>query len=80
MTTNLIPAFLNGRQFPVSPGTTLRKLLAEHEPELHAALANGTAAATDARGLPVDPDAPVAAGAIYRVSRSARHAQGDVDA
>ena len=80
MTTNAIPVFLNGRHLPASPGSSLRQLLAEYEPDLHASLASGTAAATDARGLPVDPDAPLTAGAIFRVGRSARQAQEDADA
>jgi hypothetical protein len=58
----------------------LRQLLAEHAPDLHASLAAGTASASDARGLPLDPDAPLAAGAICRVARSARQAQDDADA
>ncbi len=80
VTANPIPVFLNGRHLPASPGSSLRQLLAEQEPDLHAALADGTAAATDARGLPVDPDAPLTAGAICRVGRSARQARDDADA
>ena len=80
VTAHSIPVFLNGRQVPASPGSSLRQLLAEHEPDLHASLASGTAAATDPRGLPVDPDAPLVAGAIFRIGRSARQAQEDADA
>jgi hypothetical protein len=80
VTTHPISVFLNGRHLPASPGSSLRQLLAEHEPDLHASLGRGGAAATDARGLPVDPDAPLTAGAIFRVGRSARHAQEDTDA
>lgn len=80
MTTNPISVFLNGRLLPASPGSSLRQLLAEHEPDLHVALATGAASATDARGLSIDPDAPLTAGAICRVGRSARQVQDDVDA
>jgi hypothetical protein len=80
VTTNPISVFLNGRLLTAPPGSSLRQVLAEHEPELHASLATGAASATDARGLPIDPDAPLAAGAIRRVARSARQAPDDVDA
>lgn len=80
VTANPLPVFLNGRHLAASPGSSLRQLLAEREPDLHASLAEGTAAVTDARGLPIDPDAPLTAGAIFRVGRSARQAQEDADA
>jgi hypothetical protein len=71
VTQNLIPVFVNGRPLRVASGSSLAQLLGDHDPELLALLLGG-ASATDARGLPVDPDAVVAAGAIYRVQRSAR--------
>jgi hypothetical protein len=80
VTTSPISVFLNGRHILAPPGSSLRHLLAEYEPDLHASVRNGTAAATDARGLPVDADAPLVAGAIFRVGRSARQAQEDADA
>lgn len=67
-----IPVFLNGAPLRVAPGTTLGGVLADHDPDLLAALLDGAGQATDGRGLPVDPDAPVHAGAIYRVFRSSR--------
>jgi hypothetical protein len=56
----------------VAPGTTLGRLLADHDPDLLAALLGGAGQATDGRGIAVDPDLPVHAGAIYRVFRSSR--------
>ncbi len=53
-------------------GETLGDLLAEHEPDLFAALLGGQAIATDGRALPVDPAQTLTAGAIFRVRRSAR--------
>lgn len=66
MNSSTIPVFVNGRPLPASPGTSLAQLLGEHDPDLLAALMAG-APVTDARALPVDPDAPVYPGAIYRV-------------
>jgi hypothetical protein len=73
VTQNPIPVFVNGTPLRVAPGSSLAQLLGVHDPDLLALLLGG-AAATDARGLPVDPDAPVTAGAIYRLQRSARTA------
>jgi hypothetical protein len=71
VTSQTIPVFVNGRVFAAVPGTSLARLLADHEPTLLAAILDG-ATVTDARVLPVDPDAPVHAGAIYRVSARGR--------
>ena len=67
-----LPVFLNGRPFRVPAGSTLGQLLAEHDPDLFAALRGGRAIATDGRDLVADPDAAVSGGAIFRVRRSSR--------
>ena len=72
MTQTTLPIFLNGTPLRVAAGTSLGRVLADHDPDLLAALLGGGGQAPDARGLPVDPDAEVHAGAIYRVFRSAR--------
>lgn len=72
MTQTTLPIFLNGTPLRVPSGSSLGTVLAEHDTDLLAALLGAGAQATDARGLPVDPDDPVHAGAIYRVFRSAR--------
>ena len=72
MISDSIPVFLNGRPCRVPPGSTLAQLLVGANPELAHELEHGAAQATDARGLPVDPAAPLTAGAIVRVQRSAR--------
>lgn len=72
MPSQPIPVFVNGAALRVAPATTLGQVLADHDPDLLAALLEGSGQATDGRGLPVDPDAPVHAGAIYRVFRSSR--------
>jgi hypothetical protein len=70
--TSLIPIFVNERALRVAAGATLSQVLAEFEPDLFAALLGGRVLATDARAIPVDVDAPVAAGSIFRVRESAR--------
>ncbi|MES2123234.1 MAG: hypothetical protein V4503_00970 [Gemmatimonadota bacterium] len=67
-----LPVFVNGHPFRVPAGSTLGSLLAEHDPDLLAALLGGEALATDGRGIEVDPDDVLSAGAIFRVRRSAR--------
>lgn len=79
MTPETIPVFVNGAPVRVAAGTTLSQLLAEQDPDLLAGMLDGTGRATDGRGIAVDPDAPVHAGAIYRVFRSARR-DPDADA
>lgn len=80
MPPETIPVFLNGRPARVPAGSTLRQLVLQEDPELGASLQGGLAAVSDARGLPVDADAVLVAGAIFRVFRSARGAAGRDDA
>lgn len=70
-----LPVFVNGRPLRAPAGSTLGQLLAKYEPELLVALMGGAAIATDGRGIDVDPDAPLAAGSIFRVQRSARQTE-----
>ena len=72
MTSQTLPIFINGSTVQAPAGSTLGQVLAEQRPELFAALMDGLGQVTDARGLPVDPDAAVHAGAIYRIFRSSR--------
>jgi hypothetical protein len=77
---DLIPVFLNDRVHQVAVGGTLAQLLATTDPGLLTALDQSLASATDGRGVPVDRDAPLVPGAIFRVNRSARRPGGDADA
>jgi hypothetical protein len=70
--------FINGLPVTAVAGTPLSRVLADHDPELLATVLDPQGGVTDARGLPVAPDAPVHAGAIYRIRQSARR-QGGVD-
>jgi adenosine deaminase len=68
-----IPVFVNERYLAVAPGATVRQAVGLLDPALASGLGGGVAA-TDGRGLPLDPDAPVTAGSIIRAVRSARRA------
>ena len=72
MTSQTLPIFINGSTVQAPAGSSLGRVVADAMPELFTALMDGTGQVTDARGLPVDPDAPVHAGAIYRIFRSSR--------
>jgi hypothetical protein len=65
-----IRIFLNEKGYTLPAGATARDAIAAGAPELLTGLAAGQV--TDARGLPVELDAPLAAGSILRAARSAR--------
>jgi hypothetical protein len=72
VTSTTLPIFINGSAVQARPGSSLGEVLADHDADLLATLLDGTGQVTDARGLAIDPDAPVHAGAIYRIFRSSR--------
>jgi len=77
--TETIPVFVNGRRVLITRGGTAAMAAAAGDP----AFSSGAPAftLTDARGLPVPPDAVLPPGAILRVGTSARRASGaDADA
>lgn len=65
-----IRIFVNEKGYTLPAGATARDAVAAAAPELSASLTAGQV--TDARGLPVELDAPLPAGAILRAARSAR--------
>lgn len=65
-----IRIFLNEKGHTLPAGATARDAVALGAPELLTGLAPGQV--TDARGLPVELDAPLVAGSILRAARSAR--------
>lgn len=73
-----IRVFVNERPVTVAPGAPALDAARAHDPALADRIASGAAALADARGLPVDPAQPLAAGAILRVV--ARRAGPDADA
>jgi hypothetical protein len=72
--------FVNARVHDVEPGTDVRGGVRAHDAALEARVAAGTAYVTDARGIALAPDAPLAEGAILRVVLSARRPAEESDA
>jgi hypothetical protein len=71
--------FVDAQPVDVEPGSVARDAVAARDPGLLARLGDGTAYLTDGRGIRLDPETPLAAGAILRVVRSARRSR-DADA
>lgn len=67
-----ILVFVNDRGRQVPANATALAAVTAHDPELGRKLSAGEAYLTDARAIRLDPDAPVAAGAILRVVVSTR--------
>ncbi len=72
MTPTAIPIFLNGNRLAISAGESLGAVLARSDVDLLALLMADQAQAVDGRGIAVNPDQPLSAGAILRVFPSAR--------
>lgn len=77
---NELTVFVNEQAVRVPVGSTVLAAATRADPELGRRLAAGEAQATDARGLPLAPDAPLAGGSIVRVAGSARRRGADADA
>lgn len=73
MTPTTIPIFLNGNRLTIPAGESLGAVLARIDVDLLALMMTDQAQAVDARGIAVNPDQPLSAGAILKVFRSARH-------
>lgn len=76
----MMTVFVNERPVRLPEGVPAHQAVAEHDPALAARLADGTAYLTDARGLDLDPAAPLTAGDIVRVVVSARRRTGETRA
>lgn len=77
----VLRVFVDQRAVNVAAGAVVRDAVALADPEVLARLDAGTAYLTDGRGIRLPGDAPLAAGAIVRVVRSARQAtDADADA
>jgi hypothetical protein len=74
--------FINATPVDVAPGTDVRGALRAHDPAMEASAVAGTALVTDARGIELPLDGPLAAGSILRlIVRARRGGQGaDADA
>ena len=73
--------FVDAIAVEVGPGAVARDAVAACDAGVLARLEDGTAYLTDGRGIRLDPAAPLAAGAIVRVVKSARRVpESDADA
>jgi len=72
--------FVNASPVEVEAGTDVCGAIRAHDPELAARAASGAALVTDARGIAVALDSPLAAGSILRVVVRARRGEPDPDA
>ena len=72
--------FLNAMPLDLAPGATVRDAISAHDPAMAEQVTAGRARVTDARGIDLPLDAPLAAGSILRVIVSARRSAEDSDA
>jgi len=75
-----IRVFINATPVDVEAGSTVRHALHTHDAAMEASAVAGTALVTDARGIEVPLDAPLAAGSILRLVVRARRGSQDADA
>ena len=75
-----VRVFVNATPVEVEPGSDVRAALHATDPAMEAGAAAGAALVTDARGIALPLDAPLAAGAILRVVVRARRGAQDADA
>ena len=72
--------FVNAASLEVEKGSDVRAAVRALDPELEGKLTAGAAFVTDARGIELPSDAPLAEGSILRVVVSARRAAEERDA
>ena len=75
-----IRVFINATAVDVEAGSTVRDALRTHDAAMETSAVGGAALVTDARGIEVPLDAPLAAGSILRVIVRARRGPQDADA
>jgi hypothetical protein len=72
--------FVNAASLDLATGVDVRAAVRAFDPDLERQLAGGRAYVTDARGIELPADAPLAEGSILRVVVSARRAVEERDA
>ena len=72
--------FVNAAPLDLGRGADVRAAVRALDPELERKVAGGAAYVTDARGIELPADAPLAEGSILRVIVSARRANEERDA
>lgn len=78
--TEPILVFVNDRGIRVPAGTSAAGAIAEYDAALAEGIRAGAAYLTDGRGIRLEPDSLVFAGAIIRVVSSARQVRDEADA
>ena len=77
----MLRVFVDSIAVDVAPGAVARDAVAACDADVLARLDDATAYLTDGRGIRLDPGAPLSAGAILRVVKSARRGtDSDADA
>ncbi len=74
--SDTMPVFVNARRVDLPRGGTAAMAVARFDPAFMAGRADAAVSITDARGLPVPPEAELVPGAILRVAISARRTGG----
>lgn len=74
--TNRFSVFINEHAVRVAPGTSLQAAVDTFDEALGTALSGGSAYCTNGVGRQIDPTTVVEEGAIFRVVKSARRAEG----
>jgi hypothetical protein len=75
-----IRVFVNASGVDLPAGANVREAVRAFDAQLDAGIARGAAYVTDGRGIELDPDAPLASGAILRVVVRARRGGDNADA
>ena len=75
-----IRVFVNASPVEVATGTDVRGALLAYDPELARRADEGAALVTDARGIELPLETPLAAGSIVRAVVRARRGEPDADA
>ena len=75
-----IRVFVNATPVTVPAGTDVRSAIRAHDPALEASATAGAALVTDARGIELPLESPLAAGSILRVVVRARRQGSETDA
>jgi hypothetical protein len=78
--SDTIRVFVNATPVTVPAGTDVRGAIRAHDPALEASAAAGAALVTDARGIELPLESPLAAGSILRVVVRARRQGSETDA
>jgi hypothetical protein len=75
-----IRVFVNASPLDLPAGAHVGEAVRAFDASLESGIATGAVYVTDGRGIEIDPDSPLASGAILRVVVRARRGETDADA